>query len=178
MQRSLGAIVGMVTVAAIAGCSSASSGGDAGQPAPTVTTTVTETAGTAGTSSPAAATNLTVTNAVRQQLVAAFAAGTGIKPSDYTGLVKGETYYAIDNTTGAHWAAGAVLPSMNSMRAQVSTQDDGGYAIFKQAASGGSWKSTDVGAVLPGAKCPISVPATVLAVWGWKPASCRPPTAG
>jgi hypothetical protein len=140
-------------------------------PVPTTTVTV-----TASSSPAAAASNLTASNSVRQQLVAAGAATHQLPASDFTGLVPGETYYAADNANSTYWAGAGLVPSSSSMDAQVSVQDDGSYLIFKRSASGG-WNGYNVGlAGIAGSTCQIKVPAAVLAVWHWKPHTCRPPS--
>jgi beta-N-acetylhexosaminidase len=183
---------GLVVVGAFAalaaGCSSGSSSGSsqAGgtSPQPQVTVTITHTAtapaGTTGASPTASATpgpvsNLFLTPAVRQQLIDARAAVDGFKPSEFTGLAKGNAYYALDNTTGIHWAAAATIPSSSSERAQVASQDDGGYFLFEQP-SGGAWKAYSDGlGGTEGSTCPVTIPAGVLAVWHWTPGTCFPP---
>ena len=121
-----------------------------------------------------AAENLPVTAAVRTQLVEAGAALNGLPGADYTGLVPGDTYYAYDPATATYWAGAALAPSPSSLRAQVSTQDDGSYLLFRRP-PGQPWSAEDVGlAGIGGTTCSLSVPATVLAVWRWAPGSCRP----
>src|SRR3569623_942664 len=116
---------------AIAGCSNSSSGGSAA-PQPTVTETEsTDAMPTAASPTPTSgATNLFLTAEIRQQLVDAKAEETRLRPGAYTGLYKGSAYYAIDHSTGIYWAAASVVPSRHSIRAQVNSQDEGGYNIF------------------------------------------------
>lgn len=61
--------------------------------------------------------------------------------SDYTGLVKGQTYYALDPATGDRWAGAALIPSKSSKKAQIGNQDDGAYLVYRQTGSGrgGRW---------------------------------------
>lgn len=131
---------------------------------------------TATSGSDAGASNLTVTPDVTAALVAAIAAMHGLQPSDYDGLVPGRTYYATDHATGDYWAGAAPRPSSSSYEAQVSSQDDGSYVVLTRT-SGGSWHghatgmTNDEGA----GPCPVTVPAAVLAVWGWSVGSCAPP---
>jgi hypothetical protein len=124
------------------------------------------------------AVNLTVTDAIRQELVAALAATINVPPSEYTGLAPGLTYYALDEATGTHWAAAkpvpAPSPDPNSpTQAQVSSQDEGSYDVFSQPA-GGSWTVYATGNAGQGASCGVTIPPQVLVVWGWTPGSCRP----
>jgi hypothetical protein len=114
---------------------------------------------------------------VRKQLIKAGAAAlnSSLPASDYTGLVKGETYYAYDPATKTYWAGAALVPSKASQPAGVSVQDDGSYLLFTRAASG-KWKAQTVGLTLgTGAKCAISVPASILALWHWAAGTCRAP---
>ncbi|HVW81848.1 MAG TPA: hypothetical protein VHB69_13000 [Mycobacteriales bacterium] len=125
-----------------------------------------------------AATNLALTQDVRQQLVDAKAAEVHVADTAFTGLAKGTAYYAVDNHTGIFWAGATVLPSKRSLRAQVSTQDEGAYDIFEKP-PGGRWQVYDTGLDGPGPRtgsaCPVTIPADVLAVWHWQPDSCDPP---
>ena len=146
-------------------CSSSTS-----QPAASATITVTATA----SPSPTAAENLVLTDAVREQLVAAAARLNSLQPSDYLGLVKGESYYGFDPATNTYWAGGALDPSPTSQQAQVSVQDDGGYYIFQKPANG-SWTASAEGlAGIEGAKCSVTIPPALVALWHWSPGACHP----
>jgi hypothetical protein len=181
-----GLVVMGVLAALVAGCSSGSSAGPSAGvavPQPQVTVTITQTAAAPGASTtptpsastaPGPASNLFLSPAVRQQLIDARASSDGFPSSDFTGLAKGTAYYAIDNTTGTYWAAASTVPSASSEQAQVASQDDGGYFLFKKAA-GGSWQAFSDGlGGTEGAKCMV-IPPAVLAVWHWKAGSCSPP---
>jgi hypothetical protein len=168
------AAVTAVTAGLAAGCSTGSSGGSA-TPGPTVT--VTTTASPSPSTSPTSgATDLDLTPDVRGELIHTYAEAERLPDSAYTSLAKGTAYYAIDNATGIHWAGAGLIPSMSSIRAQVSVQDDGGYLLFEQLAGQTSWRFWDVG--LQGAAdadpCPAAPPADVLAVWHWARQSCNP----
>jgi hypothetical protein len=138
------------------------------QPATTQATTTTAVSQTS---------NVVVTDEVRAELIAAGAALNSLVPSDYTGLVPGETYYAYDATAKTYWAGAGLAPSPASTQAQVSAQDDGAYLLFERPA-GGSWKAYAVGlaGTREGGACPVAVPAAVLSLWNWPPQSCRPAT--
>jgi hypothetical protein len=174
-----------VTVCALAGVSlaacSASAVHGADQTstttaAPTSTAPTTTSASSSSTSVPTGVQNLTVTDAIRSQLVAAGAQLNSLPESDYTGLRAGETYYAYDPVAKVYWAGAGLDPSMASTPAQVSTQDDGAYLLFERPAAG-PWKAYDVGlAGTEGATCPVQVPAAILQLWQWAPGSCRPRT--
>lgn len=128
---------------------------------------------TATTTAPAVTENLPITPAVTSQLIDAAAALASLAPDDYTGLRQNSAFYAYDAASHTYWAGAAVVPSPSSVRAQVSVQDDGGYILFSRPA-GGSWTARDVGlAGVEGAKCPVTVPPAVLALWHWAPGTCR-----
>ena len=119
--------------------------------------------------------NLSVTSAVRASLLSAGANSHGLAVSDYTGLGAGETFYAYDPSTTTYYAAARLVPSPKSYQAQVSSQDDGGYNLFVRSASVPGWTVYDDGlGGAMGSTCPIVIPASVLAVWGWKANSCYP----
>jgi hypothetical protein len=136
--------------------------------APTPTPSATPTTGAA---------NLFLTPTVRAALIHARAQEENLPDSAYTRLAKGSAYYALDRNTGTYWAGASVIPSEHSIRAQVSSQDEGGYLLF-ELKPGGTWSVYDVGLDGPGPRegsaCPVKVPADVLAVWHWKPNSCDP----
>jgi hypothetical protein len=135
--------------------------------------TTTAAASTTTASTAPAVQNLTVTDDLRAQLVAAGASLDGLSSSDYVGLQPGVTYYAFDPATQTYWAAGGLDPSPSSMEAQVAAQDDGSYLLFSEPA-GGAWTAEDDGlGGVGGTPCP-AIPAAVVAVWGWSAGTCRP----
>jgi hypothetical protein len=118
--------------------------------------------------------NLALTDAIRAQLVAAAARLNGLPASAYLGLAHGESYYGFDPVTNAYWAGGALDPSPSSQQAQVSVQDDGGYYIFEEPASG-SWTASAEGlAGIDGAKCSVHIPPALVALWHWPAGACHP----
>jgi hypothetical protein len=140
----------------------------------TVSGTSTTAGSTQGATTPAKTQNLVVSNRIRTQLLAAGAALHKLPTSDYTGLRKGETYYAYDPATKQHWAGAALVASKSSIKAQVGDQDDGAYLVFRQK-SGGAWQAWDAG--IPGSSnysCAVKVPASVLGVWNWAAGTCHP----
>lgn len=164
----------------------AACGGSAKTTTSTSTVTVTTTVSTPGTSTSGStsgstttgasgAQNLVATTAVKAQLLAAGAALHRLKTSDYTGLTKGDTYYAYDADTKTYWAGTQLVPSSSSQPAQVANQDDGAYNIFRRSGSG-PWKGWETGAALHPADCPVKVPAAVIAVWNWPAGACHPRT--
>lgn len=166
-------------LAAAACSSSSSSGSSTPHPTVTVTRTVNSTPSTAPSPSPTTgATDLVLTPQIREQLIDAKAREVHVKSSAFTSLYKGTAYYAIDNMTGTYWAGASVVPSRHNLRAQVSSQDEGGYNVF-ELRPGGAWQTFDVGLDGPdareGAQCPVKVPADVLKVWHWAPNTCDPP---
>jgi hypothetical protein len=145
----------------------------------TVTTTVsTPATGTSGSTSGSTTTaasgarNLVATAAIKTQLLAAGAALHHLKPSDYTGLRAGETYYAYDADTRTYWAGTQLVPSSSSQQAQIANQDDGAYNVFRRSGSG-PWKGWETGAALQAGDCPVKLPAVVIAVWNWAPGACH-----
>jgi hypothetical protein len=119
--------------------------------------------------------NLPVTTAVRQSLLDAGAAHQSLPTSDYTGLRAGATYYAYDAGTSTYWAGAALDPSPSSEQAQVSSQDDGSYLLFRMP-SGGAWTVYDDGlGGVGGTPCPVTIPPGVIAAWGWSVGTCAPP---
>jgi hypothetical protein len=141
----------------------------------TVSTPATSTAGSTsgGTTVASGAQNLVATAAIKAQLLAAGAALHKLKASDYTGLTKGDTYYAFDAGTKTYWAGTQLVPSSSSQPAQVANQDDGAYLIFRRSGSG-PWKGWETGAALHPADCRVKVPAAVIAVWNWAAGACHP----
>jgi len=127
---------------------------------------------------PTTAVNVPVTDAVRSELVSVGSALDNIPASEFSGLAPGLTYYGLDRSTGVHWAGARLVaaPSSdpsNPTQAQVSTQDQGSYYVFRQS-PGGAWTAYAAGASGPGTPCPVTIPAAVLQVWGWPSGSCRP----
>jgi hypothetical protein len=183
-----GALVAVGSLA-VAGCSSSPSAQNATTTSQTGAT-ATANAGTANTgssttarttTSSSAAVNQPVTDQLRTQLVAAGAALNNIPVAQYTGLAPGLTYYAYDGATQTYWAAARLVPAptsdpSNPSRAQVASQDDGSYYLFRQP-RGGNWTAYAVGASGPGTSCPTTPPAGVARVWGWPAGSCRPANA-
>jgi hypothetical protein len=161
---------------ALAGCGGSGSSGSTQTVTNTVTVTRASSSTTAvsGQTTSSGAQNLVVTNAIRSRLLAAGAALHRLPVSDYTGLVKGQTYYALDPSTGDHWAGAALIPSKSSKKAQIGNQDDGAYLVYRQTGSG-PWRAWDAG--IPGNsnfRCAVTPPASVLDVWNWAPGTCHP----
>jgi hypothetical protein len=149
-------LLGTAVLAAAAGLAACGSG--SGSAATTTTTTST---------TPATVQNLTVTPAVRLALLAAAAAGHNLPVTDFTGLTKGDTYYAYDPAAQEYWAGAQLVPSHSSQAAQVSVQDDGAYDLFTKV-SGGPWTAYNDGlGTQPDVVCAIVVPSSVRIAWGW-----------
>ena len=108
--RLLGASAVFAGVLSLAACSSAASQPTAASTTPVATSSSADgsappSSASAGPSpSPTGVQNLVLTDAIRAQLVAAGAALNGLPASDYTGLVKGESYYGFDPATSTYWA--------------------------------------------------------------------------
>jgi hypothetical protein len=96
--------------------------------------------------------------------------------TDYIGLDAHTAYYAFDPADNTFYAAAGLDPSPHSLKAQVGAQDDGGYNLFVRVASNKIWTVYNDGlGGADGSVCPIAIPASVLAVWNWKPKSCYYP---
>jgi hypothetical protein len=163
-----------LAIVVAAGCSSGNSDDDV----PFTTETKAIEIPPTPTATPTGAENLTLTDQVRRQLIHAKALEAGVPDSAYLRLYRGSAYYGLDLNTGIYWAAASVVPSRDSVRAQVWTQDEGAYNIFVMR-PGGDWKIYDAGRDGPearsGTQCPIKVPAAVLRAWHWAPNTCDPP---
>jgi len=177
-------VVGALVLAGstLAACSTSPSARPAPAPSNPATTGANPSSTTPSTATRSATSvNVAVSDQIRTQLVAAGAALNGIPASQYTGLAPGLTYYALDKTTGTSWAGARLVPAPSSnpsapTQAQISSQDAGSYYVF-QRPQGGSWTAYAAGNTGQGSPCPISVPAGVVGVWGWRAGSCRPPSA-
>jgi hypothetical protein len=168
----------LALIIATAALGAAACGGSSSTKTVTVTKTVTKPAkakhkSTVGTPTSAGAKNLVATPAVKTQLLAAGAALHKLPVSDYTGLTKGDTYYAYDAGTKTYWAGTQLVASASSQKAQIGNQDDGAYLIFRKAGSR-PWKGSETGAADTPASCQVKVPAAVIAVWGWAAGACHP----
>jgi hypothetical protein len=173
-------LLALIATLVVAGCGGSGASGSTQTVTKTNTVTVRQPA-TSGSSTAVSgqttafgAENLVVTDTIRSQLLAAGAALHKLPVSDYTGLVKGETFYALDPATGDHWAGAALIPSKDSQKAQIGNQDDGAYLVFRRTGSG-PWKAWDAG--IPGNSnftCAVTPPAGVLRVWSWAPGTCHP----
>jgi hypothetical protein len=170
----------LILLAAAAALGLARCGGSSGGAPSTVT--VTKTVSAPSTSTPATsgstqastgAQNLVATAAIKTQLLAAGAALHKLPASDYTGLTKGDTYYAYDSSTKTYWAGTQLLASSTSQQAQIGNQDDGAYLVFHRSGSR-PWKGTETGAANTPSSCGVKVPAGVIAVWNWAPGACHP----
>jgi hypothetical protein len=167
----------MAGALALAACSSTSTTSSASGTSRTTGATGSGTTSSAG-ARPTTAVNVPVTDQVRSELVAAGSALNNIPASEFSGLAPGLTYYGLDRSTGVYWAGARLVaaPSSdpaNPTQAQVSTQDDGSYYVFRQS-PGGGWTAYASGNTGQATPCPVTIPAPVLRVWGWPPGSCRP----
>lgn len=141
----------------------------------TTTTTAAPTSSTTG--APGGPVNLTVTDQVRTELIAAGASVLGVPASEYSGLYRGFTFYGYDPATNTYWAGAALVGAQYD--AQVSTQDDGSYILFHRTGDQ-PWAGLKVGMVGPNGPmfgatpCPETPPGGILAVWGWPAGTCHP----
>jgi hypothetical protein len=155
----------------VAGCGAGSSSSSSGERS--TTTRPPGASASTTTTSPGGPTNLAVTDELRTELVAAGASLNNIPASEYSGLEPGLTYYAYYPVTATYWAGAKLVGA--TMRAQVSTQDDGAYLLFHRSGNG-SWIAQNVG--LAGGTlepCPTGTPPpTIVALWGWQAGTCKP----
>jgi hypothetical protein len=154
--------------------------GACGRTTPATTTTSTTTSSTTttviSTTTGEAVQKLNVTAAVRLSLLDADAAYHQLPTTDYTGLIPAMTYYAFDPADHTYFAAAGLVPSKNSLKAQIGVQDDGGYNLFTKLSGSSTWTVYDDGlGAAQDSTCPITIPAGVLAAWNWKVKSCFPP---
>lgn len=172
MKRTL--YVGPVVLASALLLAACGSGSAEVTTSTTSSTTTSTTTTTTSTSQPAR--NLPVTPAVIKSILDAGAKYHGLPPTDYTGLDPGTAYYAFVPATNTYYAAAGLDPSPHSLKAQIGAQDDGGYNLFVRLASNKNWTVYNDGlGGADGSVCPIDIPASVLAVWNWKPKSCMYP---
>jgi hypothetical protein len=175
--RRWAAIVVVAGALALAACSSTSTTSSTSSTSRTTGATGSSTTSSTG-ARPATAINVPVTDEVRSELVSAGSALNNIPASEFSGLAPGLTYYGLDRSTGVYWAGARLVaaPSSdpsNPTQAQVSTQDEGSYYVFRQS-PGGGWTAYASGNTGQDTPCPVTIPAAVLQMWGWPPASCRP----
>lgn len=170
----------VLTVACCASAACGSSSGSGGSSAGSAPPVSSEPAPpTSPATSPSTGTpqvqNLVAGPAVKSALLAAGARMHHLPATDYTGLVKGMTYYAYDPATGTHWAGAGLIPRAGATQAEVGNQDDGAYLVFKQP-TGGAWHAYPAG--IPGSTeftCMVTPPSAVDALWAWPAGTCHPP---
>jgi hypothetical protein len=108
--------------------------------------------------------NLPVTDTLRQQLLAAFVAGSGTKnlqPSEVIGPIAGKTYYAYLAPTRTYWALARFQPPSPANPAAV--QNGSALAIFSRPADG-TWSMTRLaGTAFP---CPGELDPRLMTLWG------------
>ena len=112
--------------------------------------------------------NLTVTNSVRSQLIAAFAPVHKVNISEIGGTVPRSVFYAYDTSTGTYWAVAYFYPSKNdSANVANSFQDAGSDGVFSRLTNG-TWRFRGAGAPLN--TCVI--PTAVRKVWALTSPRC------
>jgi hypothetical protein len=110
-----------------------------------------------------AATNLRVTPAVREQLIATWAAAQGLARKYVAGTAPGSVYYGHLTSTNTDWAVSGFTPTaaVTSSTGNLGAAFQDGPWVFSKPAAG-PWKLvTDSGGVL----CPREVPAPLAKVW-------------
>ncbi len=174
--RSLALAAAVVIAVLACACTSSASSTSSTSARSTTTTTMSTTTSTTSavpsSTTTAPVSNLDATAAIKAELLATGAAYNRLSSADYVGLAPGETYLAIDNTTGITWAGISLRPSASSQQAEVASQDEGSYLILSRT-PGDSWA---VVALTGGqATCPMGKPpASIVALWGWKTGTCNP----
>ncbi len=119
--------------------------------------------------------NLTVTDAVRSDLVAAFVAFRGFHASDISGTRPGSVYEAEDLSSGTYWALADFSPSASApQQVLVGMQDGGQEGLFKKVGAGGSW-TVSVGSAPTQCAQHTFFPAAVVTLWALAQA---PPACG
>jgi hypothetical protein len=115
--------------------------------------------------------NLTVTSAVRQELIDSYETTRQLGSDAVTGTRPNSVYYAFDPRTGIHWAVANFNPSATlSEQQSVSFQDGGSIGVFRQAPHA-AWQLLGGGGAPP--DCTGYLPAAVRSVWNWPSgASC------
>jgi hypothetical protein len=119
----------------------------------------------------APATNLRVTDAVREQLVTAFAAGQHIGSAYVAGTTPGSVYYGHLTSTNTYWAVSGFTPTQAviSSKGNLGVAFQDGPWVFSRP-PGGSWQLVTDSAGQP---CPSEVPAAMAKVWALPtPAGC------
>jgi hypothetical protein len=144
-----------------------------GSPVPVVTSTPSVSPAPTETSSPVAVQtqssgtpqNLTVTTAVRQQLITVYETSRKLGPNGVKGTRPNSVFYALDPATGIHWAVANFDPSTTlSLQQSVSFQDGGSIGVFRQAPNAG-WVLLGGAGAPP--DCTGYLPADIRAVWNW-----------
>ncbi|MCK9897715.1 hypothetical protein [Frankia sp. AgB32] len=96
------------------------------------------------TSHPVTLHNLTVTPAVRGELVRAYVVDRGYQPGWIVGTEPGSVYYAYDPSTSSYLAWAGFVPAATApQQVGVGLQDDGSRTAFRRTA-GGSWQVYDI----------------------------------
>jgi hypothetical protein len=159
--------IGLLITTAAIGCSSKSApssvAATTGQPTATAAAPTTSTAATASASSTGVQ-NLSVSTAVRSELLTAFAAIKNIPVSDVAGSTPGSIYYAYDPSTQTYWAMGSYEPASTDPATVKNSFEDGGETgQFKKIGSG-PWQA-GTGGVPPYCAEISYFPRTVLEAW-------------
>jgi hypothetical protein len=186
IAKSLPVVLGLL---AVTGCAGSHHTKAAQTPAPSAQPTTRLTGPPAGTpfatSSPSASTttpastpppptgpqNLTVTPAVRQQLIAAYESAHQLGAGGVKDTRPGSVYYALDPSTGVHWAVANFDPgSTLSLQQSVGFQDGGSIGAFREAPHA-NWQLLGAGGAP--ADCTHYIPLNVRTIWDWPSgASC------
>jgi hypothetical protein len=167
----------LLVMTAVSGCTSGFLSGSAAPPAPTASQATTPASAASAAAAPSASAggvqNLVVSNAIRSELLSAWAAGNGDPIADVT-TVPGSVYYAYDPATSTYWAqASFEATGKVPLNVQVSFQDGGNIGRFKRVA-GGAWQ-VGTGGIPEVCYALAYFPQPVLATWAMPtsdPAAC------
>ena len=112
---------------------------------------------------------------VRDQIIAAWVAGTGAERSDVAGISPGTGYYGYMPSTGTYWATAGFDPTGAWERKAKAAPGSPVAVLFQDGPwvfshkQGQAWRYLgDTGGVV----CPPKVPAPMLAAWGLSTKSC------
>lgn len=159
--------------------SSISASPSGGSAAPSPSGSASPTAGTSGPPAtptvPGSARTLVLPPLVRNQIIAAWVAGTGGERDDVAGISPGTGYYGYMPSTGTYWATAGFDPTAAWERraeaapgSRVALQFQGGPWVFSHKRGQGWRYLGDTGGVV----CPSKVPAPMLTAWGLAIENC------
>jgi hypothetical protein len=161
-------LIVFLMLAATCGCSRSHPVQEVKTPAPSATdpaTPAVSSPSASETKTPNQPENLVVPPAVRQQLIATYETTRNLSANAVSGTRPGSVFYALDPSTGVHWAVANFSPSSEaSEREMVSFQDGGSIGSFREEPSG-TWILLGAAGAPP--DCTHYIPLPVRSVWKW-----------